>query len=90
MIYYNHISMSILTFTIDDTTRKQIDTLVRTTGKPKEAVLREVLRTGLQRYTKTRPNAAKALLELAKWAEKNNVTGPEDLSTNHDTYAWGE
>ena len=80
--------MSILAFTIDDATRKQIDDLVRTTGKPEEAVLREALQTGLKGYPKTRPNAAKALLELAKWAEENNVTGPEDLSTNHDKYAY--
>lgn len=33
---------------------------------------------------------AQGLLDLAKWAEENNVKGPKDLSKNHDKYIWGK
>ncbi len=60
------------------------------TGKPKEAVLREVVETGLKSYHPIPTKGIKALIDLAAWAEENHVTGPKDLSTNHNTYAWGE
>ena len=77
-------------FTINEATREQIDHLARVTGKPKEAVLREVVEAGLKSYHAIPTKGVKALLDLADWAEKNNVTGPTDLSTNHNKYAWGE
>jgi hypothetical protein len=77
-------------FTINEATREQIDTLARKTGKPKEAVLREVVETGLKSYRTVPTKGVKALLDLAEWAEKNNVTAPSDLSANHNKYAWGE
>ena len=67
---------------------EQIQTLARMTGKPEEAVLHDVVKVGLRNYHTTPTKGVKALLELAEWAEKNNVTGPQDLSTNHNKYAW--
>ena len=81
---------SLVTLTINEATREQIDTLVRTTGKLKEAVLREVVETGLKSYHTIPTKGVKALVDLAAWAEKHNVTGPTDLSTNHNKYAWEE
>jgi hypothetical protein len=77
-------------FTINEATREQIDHLARVTGKPKEAVLREVVETGLKSYRTIPTKGVKALVDLSDWAEKNNVTGPTDLSANHNTYAWEE
>ena len=88
---YNCVAMSsLVTLTINEKTREQIYTLVRRTGKPKEAVLREVVETGLKSYHPIPTKGIKALIDLAAWAEENHVTGPKDLSTNHNTYAWGE
>ena len=81
---------SLVTLTINEKAREQIDTLVRTTGKPEEAVLREVVETGLKSYHTLPTKGVKALLDLAAWAEKHHVTGPSDLSTNHNKYAWEE
>ena len=79
--------MNTLLITLDDETRKQVDALTRAAGKPEKEVLRDVVKAGLKAYqTPPAKNAAKALLELAKWAEENNVTGPKDLSVNHDKY----
>ena len=34
--------------------------------------------------------SAKGLLALGKWAEKEHIKGPKDLSTNHNTYIYGK
>ncbi len=81
---------NIVAFTINEATREQIDNLARITGKPKDSVLREVVETGLKSYHTIPTKGVKALLDLAAWAEKNNVTDPSDLSTNHNKYAWEE
>ena len=82
---------SLITVPVNEKTREQIDTLVRRTGKPEEAVLREVVETGLKSYTPPPSKSAKAVLDLIDWAEKNNITGAAtDVSTNHNTYAWEE
>src|SRR5258706_11271048 len=90
VICYNCPTMSSVTFTIDTHTCEQIDTLARITRKPKETVLREVVETGLKSYQTTPTKGVKALVDLAEWAEKHNITGPKDLSTNHNKYAWDE
>ncbi len=79
-----------VSFTVNDETKRQIDRLAHITGKQDEAVLRELIETGLKNYQTTPTKGVKALLELAEWAEKNNITGPKDLSTNHNKYAWEE
>ena len=75
---------------VDEKTKEQIDSLARTTGKPKETVIREVVETGLQSYQTAPTKSVKAVLDLIEWAEENNITGPKDLSTNHNKYAWEE
>lgn len=83
--------MSTLTVTLDETTQKQLEHLVRRTGKPKEAVLREVVETGLKSYPNTPTKSAQAVLDLIAWAEKNQIKSTvHDLSTNHNKYAWEE
>ena len=82
---------SLITVPVNEKTREQIDTLVRTTGKPEDAVLREVVETGLKSYATPPSKSAKAVLDLIDWAEKNHITGAAtDVSTNHNTYAWEE
>ena len=80
----------LLTTTVDDTVMKHIKNLVRQTGKPEKIVIREVVETGLKSYQTTPTKGVKALLDLAQWANENNVTGPTNLSTNHNKYAWEE
>jgi hypothetical protein len=82
--------MSSVVLRITEGTREQIDNLARITGKPQETVLREVVETGLKSYQTTPTKGVKALLDLAAWAEEHNITGPADLSTNHNKYAWEE
>ena len=59
-----------VTLTINEATREQIDRLARTTGKPTEVVLREVVETGLKSYHPNPTKGVKTLLDLAAWAEK--------------------
>jgi hypothetical protein len=73
---------------LDNKTRSAIEQIAGQTGKPKETVLREVVEMGLKSYQVIPTKGVKALLDLAEWTEKNNVTGPTDLSTNHNKYAW--
>ena len=82
--------MSSVMLKITEGTREQIDNLARITGKPQETVLREVVETGLKSYQTTPTKSAKAVLDLIEWAEKNDIRGPKDLSTNHNKYAWEE
>ena len=73
---------------VTEETKEQIERLARTTGKPKETILGEVVETGLKNYQTTPTKGVQALLDLAAWAEKNHIRGPKDLSTNHNKYAW--
>jgi hypothetical protein len=75
---------------VTEETREQIENLARTTGKPKETILGEVVETGLKRYQTTPTKGVQALLDLVAWAEEHHITGPKDLSTNHNKYAWEE
>ena len=76
---------------MNEAMREQIDHLARTTGKPKEAVLREVVETGLKSYHPIPTKGVKAILDLIEWAEKEQIkSSVTDLSTNHNTYAWEE
>jgi hypothetical protein len=59
--------------------------------KPKASVLRDIVNKGLtasnERLHKT---TGEALLELAAIGKKHGITGPTDLSTNHDDYLYGD
>jgi predicted DNA-binding protein len=80
-----------IAITVDEKTKRQIDNLARTSGKPKEAVIREVVETGLKSYQTTPSKSAKAILDVIEWAEKKQIrSGVTDLSTNHNKYAWEE
>ncbi len=81
---------SLVVFTVPEETKKQINTLARQTGKPEKVVMREVFETGLKSYTLTPTKSVQAALDLIEWAEKNEIRGPKDLSTNHNKYAWEE
>lgn len=80
---------SLLTIT-DEKIKEQIERVARLTGKPAEKVVHEVVEAGLKTYEETQPSAAKALLELADYAEKIGAKAPADLSTNHDKYLYEE
>jgi len=74
---------------LDQQTRKQIERLVRLTGKPEKTVIREVVTSGLKTYSAAPSKSAQAVLDLIAWAEQEHITGnATDLSTNHNTYAW--
>ena len=74
---------------LDQQTRKQIERLVRITGKPEKTVLREVVTRGLKIYSAAPSKSAQAVLDLIAWTEHKHITGTAtDLSTNHNTYAW--
>ena len=68
--------------------------LAKATKQTITETLRELVQEGLERKQKQRAGqSAKALLELAKKAEREGWTGPNDLSINHDAYfveAWEE
>jgi predicted DNA-binding protein len=82
---------SLVSFTIKEETKRQIDKLAHMTGKQGEAVLRELVETGLKSYKATPSESVKAVLDLIDWAEKEKITSKaKDLSTNHNTYAWEE
>lgn len=77
---------------LDDETRKQIHRLALVTRKPKAAVVREVLQTGLKSYKTPVSNDAKNLLTLAQKARLllKDEKLPKDLSKRHNTYLWKE
>lgn len=82
---------SLVTFTIKDETKKQIEKLAHITGKQDEALLRELVETGLKSYKAPTSESVKAVLDLMKWAEKEKITAKtKDASTYHNTYAWDE
>jgi predicted DNA-binding protein len=84
--------MSGNTFTIHDRhLQTEIEKLAVNTGKPKETILREIIKTGLQSYQANPSKSAQAALDLIAWAEKEQITSKtKDLSTNHNSYAWEE
>ncbi len=80
----------ISTLADDKDLQKQIETLARATGKPEKRVFKEVVEAGLKTYKPAPSKSAQAALDLIAWAEKEHITGPKDLSTNHNKYAWEE
>lgn len=82
---------SLVTFTIKEETKRQVERLILLTGKQRESVFRELVETGLKNYKATSTKSVQAVLDLITWAEKEKITGKtKDLSTNHTTYAWDE
>ncbi len=81
--------MNMLHIPIDEETRKQVEALTRTAGKPENEVLADVVKAGLKTYQTTPTQSAQAILDLIAWAEKEQIrSSVTDLSTNHNRYAW--
>ncbi len=87
-----HLLMStIRMYHFDEKTIKQVEHLTRVTGKPEEVILRELVKAGLKSYQTTPSKSVRAALDLIAWAEKEQIKGKvDDLSTNHNKYAWEE
>jgi len=68
---------------------REIGYLAKLQGKSKAEVTRRIMEEGLKVVKPQKSGSAKALLDIAKEAEKLNVSGPRDLSFNHDYYTWG-
>lgn len=68
---------------------REIDYLAKLQGKTKAEVTRSILEAGLKAVQPKKSQSAKALVDIAKEAEKLHVSGPRDLSFNHDYYTWG-
>lgn len=80
---------SFISLNVESPVREQIEKLARMTGKPKEAILREVVKAGLKTYAQIPTKSAQAVLDLIEWAEKEQIrSSVPDLSTNHNKYAW--
>lgn len=74
---------------IPEELNKQIDRVARFQKKSKATIIREALEEGMKEKNSVQAGSAKALLDMAKAAEKLDVSGPKDLSINHDHYTWG-
>lgn len=68
---------------------REIAYLANRQGKSKAEVTREILEAGLKVVEPKKSSSAQALLDIAKEAEKLNISGPSDLAFNHDYYTWG-
>lgn len=59
--------------------------------KPEAQLIRELVDAGLELRTHAkRQTAGDALLALVELGKKYQLTGPTDLSTNHDEYLYGD
>jgi len=68
---------------------REIGYLASSQGKSKAEITRRILTEGLKIIQPKKSSSARALLNIAKEAEKLNVSGPRDLAFNHDYYTWG-
>ncbi len=68
---------------------REIAYIAKLQGKTKAEVTRKILEAGVKAIQPQRSQSAKALMNLAKLAKTFHVTGPKDLSENHDYYTWG-
>ncbi len=68
---------------------REIGYLANLQGKTKAEVTRRILEEGMKVIKPQKSSSARALLNIAKEAKKLNISGPRDLSFNHDYYTWG-
>ncbi len=66
----------------------EIDRTARTQKKSKAEVIRQALINGFKTTNPQKSSSAKSLLEMAKKAEKLDVSGPTDLAEKHNVYTW--
>ena len=68
-----------------------IELRVRRERRSKAEVVRDVVDRGLAvDAAASRRTSGQALLELAELGKQLNLSGPTDLSTNHDDYLYGD
>ena len=82
--------MQIISVHITDETKQRIGLAAKAKRKVEADLIREAIDEGLKRiYPPT--SSAQALLNLAKLAEQmpTKPGTPNDVSENHDYYAWG-
>lgn len=75
---------------VPDELNKRLALTAKSGRKPKAEVIRQALEAGLK-VIHPKSTTAQALLDLAKMAEKipSRPGNPNDVSINHDYYAWG-
>ena len=75
---------------ISEETKRKLELAAKFSNKVEAELIREVIDAGLDSIT-PKFNSAKALLDLAKKAEKlpSKPGAPRDVSENLDYYAWG-
>lgn len=74
---------------IPEDLNREINQLAQAKKTSKAAVLRAVLKKGVDAEKREKTSGAEVLLELAAYAKKHRIQGPRDLSINHDYYLWG-
>ncbi len=67
---------------------QEIQQLAASQNLSKAEIIRKAIKEGLNFIKGKKTGGADALLRLADLAQKFNVKGPKDLSTNLDKYAW--
>lgn len=73
---------------LPDELKREIDNTAKAKRVSKSEVIREAVEQGLKVVRPQKSQSAKALLEMAKKAEKLNVSGPADLAEKHNEYTW--
>jgi hypothetical protein len=66
---------------------RDIKDRARRERRPDAEVIRELIDAGRRH---TQPSKAKPVTEMLKKLEGLGLTGPTDLSTNHDDYLYGD
>jgi hypothetical protein len=66
-----------------------IELQARRERRSKAEVVRDIVDRGLAASASTR-TSGQALLELAELGKQLNLSGPTDLSANHDNYLYGD
>lgn len=76
---------------LPDELRSQLLVIANAQKRTKADIVREALEKGLRVTFPVGSSSTRALLNLAKLAEKLPISkkAPKDLSLNHDYYAWG-
>jgi prevent-host-death family protein len=69
---------------VKEVNETQAPTVVISNNQPQFAIVS----IDMLKQLEVNPKGAQGLLALARWAEKEHVQGPKDLSANHDTYIW--
>ncbi len=69
---------------IEQVEESNTPTIVISNNQPQFAIVSLEMLKAMQ----VNSQSAQGLLALGKWAEKEHINGPKDLSENHDKYIW--